>query len=128
MHLCVLSVARDVRVSDAKLWANKCCAQLLNLCIGNTRRYIIVEKGKAAITNRHMREIALGIRNFEDCVRDGLVECVLLFFLRSACSFFLRAREGLVECVLFFETKRTDFTHQQLFSITKLTSSVVSIA
>ena len=38
------------------------------------RPYIIVRKGKPAVTEKHMQELADGYRTFEDFIHDGLVE------------------------------------------------------
>eukprot|EP00035_Acanthoeca_spectabilis_P004176 m.99830 g.99830 ORF g.99830 m.99830 type:complete len:1167 (-) comp12472_c0_seq1:7267-10767(-) len=38
------------------------------------RPYIIVKNMVPMITEAHMRELTKGLRNFEDCVKDGLVE------------------------------------------------------
>lgn len=39
-----------------------------------SRPYIIVRKGKPAVCERHMKELADGFRTFEDFIHDGLVE------------------------------------------------------
>ena len=38
------------------------------------RPYIIVRNGKAAITDKHMQELADSFRTFEDFIHDGLIE------------------------------------------------------
>jgi DNA-directed RNA polymerase III subunit RPC2 len=53
------------------------------------RPYIIVTKKMPRITAQHIRELTKGLRNFEDCIKEGLVECVVTNIL-PLCTYFKR--------------------------------------